>query len=102
MERFLVHVADGQVSLAIHDDTILVDLLNLGEVDDVGTVDAHEIVGQMFLHLLHGKEGDDGLGLALNPDFQILAHAFDVADVGDADLDDAVVGLEEDGVVLRG
>ena len=98
LERFLVHIADGKIGVAVHDDAVFVDLQNLVEVDDVGTVDAHEILGQALLHLLHGKQGDDGLGVALHPHLEVFAHGLDIADVADGDLDDAIVGLEENGV----
>ena len=95
MEAFLIQVADGKIGLGIHDDAVLVDLLNLVEVDDIGAMDAHERVGEPFFHLLHRQQGDDGLLLSFEPHLQVFAHGLDIADVGDADLDDAVVGLEE-------
>ena len=76
-------------------------MMNLREVDDIGAVYAHKSVGQPLFHLLHRQQGDDRFRLALKPHLQILAHGLDIADVRDADLDDAVVGLEEDGVVGR-
>ena len=39
------HLANRQIGVGIHDDTVLVDFLNLGEVDDVRTVDTHKRVG---------------------------------------------------------
>ena len=64
-------------------------------------MDAHEVVRQSLLYLLHRQQGNDRLLLTLDPNLQILAHPFDVADVGDADLDDTVVGLEEDCIGRR-
>ena len=102
MERFFIEVADGEIGVGIHDDAVLVDLLNLGEVDDVRAVDAHEIIGQPLFDLLHREEGDDGFRLTLDPNFQILAHALDITDIGDADFYDAIVGFEEEDIVVRG
>ena len=53
LESVFIHIANGQIGVLVHDDTVLVDLLNLLEVNDIRTVDAHEIGGQMLLHLLH-------------------------------------------------
>ena len=53
LKSILVQVADGKIGIYIHDDTVLVHLLNLSEVDDIGTVYAHEVLGQAFLYLLH-------------------------------------------------
>ena len=61
LEGVPVHVADGEIGVSIHDDMVLVDLHDLREVDNVGTVNPHEMVGQPFFHLLHGEQGDDGL-----------------------------------------
>ena len=102
LERVLIEVADRQVGVLIHDDPVFVDLLDLVEVDDVRTVDAHEIIGQPLFYLLHREEGDDGFRLTLDPNFQILAHALDITDIGDADFHDAVVGFEEENIVVRG
>ena len=100
LEGVPVHVADGEIGVSIHDDTVLVDLHDLREVDNVGTVNPHEMVGQPFFHLLHGEQGDDGLGLVLKIDLQVFTHSLDIADVADADLYDAVLGLQEDGVIF--
>ena len=59
LKGFFIKVANGEVSICIHDDAVLVHFLNLGEIDDVGTVYAHEIIGQPFLHFFHGEEGDE-------------------------------------------
>ena len=93
LEGIPVHVSDGEIGFSIHDDTVLVDLLDLREIDDIRTVNPHEIVGQPFFHLLHGEQGDDGLGLVLKIYLQVFTHSLDVADVADADLYDAVLGL---------
>ena len=45
LEGFFIHIADGEVGVGIHDDAVLVHLLNHREVNDVGAVDAHETVG---------------------------------------------------------
>ena len=95
MERFFVHVANGQVGVSVHNDAVLVHLLNLCKIDDIGAMDAHKIVGQSFFHLLHRQQGDNGLGFALQVYLQLLAHGLDVTDVGNGNLDDAVVGFEE-------
>ena len=43
VELLLVAVADGQERLGVEYDAVLVHLLDLVEVDDVGTVYAHEV-----------------------------------------------------------
>ena len=45
LEGLFVHIPDGEIGLCVHDDAVLVDLLNLMEVDDLGTVDAHKVFG---------------------------------------------------------
>ena len=100
LEGVPVHVADGEIGVSIHDHTVLVDLQDLREVDDIRTVNPHEIVGEPFFHLLHGEQGDDGFGLVLKIDLQVFAHGLYIADVADADLHDAVLGLQEDGVIF--
>jgi hypothetical protein len=45
LEGVPVHVADGEIGVSIHDDTVFVDLLDLREIDDIRTVNPHEIVG---------------------------------------------------------
>ena len=102
LERVFIHVANGQIGVCVHDDAVFIDLLNHIQIDDIGAVYAHKIVGQSFFHLLHGQQGDNGLGIALQIDFQVFAHGLDVADVADVDLDNAVFGLEENGVVFEG
>ena len=62
-------------------------------------MDAHEAVWQVLFHLFHRQEGNDGLRLALYPYFQIFAHTLDVTDVGDIDLYNAVISLEEERIV---
>ena len=69
VERLLVVVADGQIGVGIHDDAVLVHLLYLFQVDDVGTVYAHEVRRQVLLDLLHREEGDQWLGRALEVEF---------------------------------
>ena len=100
VELFFVVVADGQVGVCVYDDTVLVDLLYLLEVDDVAAVDAHEVGWQVLLHLLHREQGDYGLGLAFKVQLEVLAHALNVAYVADGELHHFVVGLDEDGVVV--
>ena len=53
LEGVFIHLPDREVGISIHDDTVLIDLLNFCKVDDVGAMDAHESVGQALLHLLH-------------------------------------------------
>ena len=53
LEGIFIQVADRKVGISIHDDTVLVHLLNLSEVDDIGTVYAHKIIRKSFLYLLH-------------------------------------------------
>ena len=45
LEGLFVHIPDGKKCLCIHDDAVLVYLLNLMEVNNIGTVDAHEVSG---------------------------------------------------------
>ena len=99
LECIFIHVANGQISLFVHDDAILVDLLNALEIDDIRAVNAHEVVGQSLFYLLHRQQRDNGLALPLDMYFQVLAHTLYVANVADADLHDAVFRLEEDGVL---
>ena len=107
MESFLVHVANGQIGIAVHDDTVLVDLMNLGQIDNVGTVNTHEIVGQSLFHFFHRKQGDNRFRLAFNPHLKIFAHSLYISDVRDIDFDDTIVSspvvvelLPEPGVVV--
>ena len=44
LENLFIHIPYGEVGLGVHDDTIFVHLLNLVEVDDVGAVNAHEVI----------------------------------------------------------
>ena len=109
VESIAVEVADGEenglwrrgwrrgIEWRLHDDAVFVDLLDVVQVDDVRAVDAHECVGKTLLESLHGEAGSDGT-MAEEVDFDVLAHAFDVADVADADAHDAVLGLQKEGV----
>ena len=45
LEGLFVHIPNGEIGLCIHDDAVFVHLLNLMEVDDIRTVDAHEVFG---------------------------------------------------------
>ena len=60
---------------------------------------AHEVLGQVLLHLLHRQEGDDRFGLAFEPHFQIFAHGFHVADISHVHFHDTVVGFQKQVVV---
>lgn len=66
--------------------------------DDVGTVDAHELVGGKFLYqALEAVQDDERVRLAVQVDFHVLAHALNVADIGQLDRYGFVVRLETDG-----
>ena len=39
LEGVFIHLPDREVGISIHDDTVLIDLLNLSEVDDVGAME---------------------------------------------------------------
>lgn len=96
LEGFAIHVADRQVGVAIHDDAVLVDFGDVVKIDDVGAVNTHEIGRQPLFHAFHGEQGDDRLGFAIEVDLEVLAHSLDVADVRNGDLDNTVLGLEEE------
>ena len=53
LKGIFVQVANRKVSISIHNDTVLVHLLNHSEVNDIGTVYAHEVIWKSFLYLLH-------------------------------------------------
>ena len=64
LEGFFVEVADRKESLFVKrpalcdtclskNDAILVHLLYLVQIDDIGAMNAHEVVWQPFLHFLH-------------------------------------------------
>ena len=46
MERFFIHIANGQISVSVHDDAVFVQLLDFVEINDIGAMDAHKVVGQ--------------------------------------------------------
>ena len=55
-EGVLVEVTNRQCYLRCHDDMALVHLDNALQVNDIGTVRAHELVaGQTLFHLLHAQ-----------------------------------------------
>lgn len=102
-EGLPIEVADGQIGVGIEDDAVLVHFLYLFQIDDVGTVDAHEDRrGQPFFEFFHAEQHDERLGMSFEMYFQILAHAFDVAYVLDIDAHDFVFGFEEQRVIFYG
>ena len=97
LEIVLIHVSYGQIGIRVHNDSVFVYFCYLGEIDYVGAVYAHEIVGQPLFHLLHREQRDYGFGFSFDIYLKILAHGLDIADAADVNLDNAVLGLEEDG-----
>lgn len=58
----LVVVADGHRMVALEDDMIFLHFDDPVEVDDEGTVDAHELAGgEVLLDFFHAQQHDDGL-----------------------------------------
>ena len=101
IEGVFIHVADGQIGVGVHDDTILVYLLYLSQVDDIRAVDTHETAcGQPFLHFLHREEHDERLGPVFQIDAQILAHALHIADVANVDAYHLVLGFQKECIVF--
>jgi len=46
---------------------------------------------------LHGDECDDGFALSFEVEFDVLTHAFHIADIVDGNTDGLVVGLDDEG-----
>lgn len=52
VELFFVQITDGQQHVVVEHHTCLADFLDTTEVDDVGAVDSHEIVGKALFQAL--------------------------------------------------
>ena len=63
--------------------------------DDVGAVDAHELVcGQLSDQILQTIQHDNGLVCICQMEFDVFAHALDINDLASVYTDDASVCLE--------
>ena len=60
----------------------------------------HKAMGrEAVFHFLHRQQHNEGLGLMVEVYFQVFAHAFDVANVGNVDAHHLVLGFQEHGII---
>ena len=99
-ECLLVTVADGNLNFS-KDNALAGDVGDTAQVDNVGTMNAHEVVGRKYLlYAFHREQRHERPVLAFNENTHIFAHAFDIADVIDDNADDAIVVLDIEVAVL--
>ena len=97
-----IHVPEGEHISCVERDAVAVDFPDGFEVDDVGTMNAHEVRGrQSVFDFLHRQQCHDGFLFVQEVEAKIGAHGLDVADFGDVEADDLVVRLEINDVFLE-
>ena len=80
LQLVFIVVRDGEEHIA-EDDTEAIDGLNLGHMDNVGTMGAQELrLGQILVELLHRHERHELLTV-LQTDTHIVLQALDIEDV---------------------
>lgn len=95
-QRGAIAVTDRDALTGGHQDHSGADFGDFGEVDDVGAVDTDKTGGGEFFKEFGETHQYDLRHLFTGHiDFQVLAHAFNIDNVGNLDLDDLVVGFEE-------
>lgn len=101
-QRGAIAVTDRDALTGGHQDHSGADFGDFGEVDDVGAVDTDKTGGGEFFKEFGETHQYDLRHLFTGHiDFQVLAHAFNIDNVGNLDLDDLVISLEEH-EILRG
>lgn len=100
VERLAVALRDGQVLLA-DDNPVALDGLHLRRLDDVRPVNPHEAVRrQLLLERLEVHERENGTGLVVDVDFDVVLQPLDVGDALQFDLLQPVLGPQEDALRL--
>ena len=95
-EGGLVGVADRD-AVGGDDDVVALDGFDLVEADDEGFVNSDEIgCGEGVLEGFHPHKGEDRRRVACQVDLHVVFQAFDVGDLVEVDLLEAVLGLDED------
>src|SRR5882724_3547325 len=93
-DGFFVAAAERDL-FACEVDDLVADVPYAGNGNDIRPVDADELRGRQ--HGQYGFQGQpcDQWLLGFQVDLQIIVQRFDIEDIGDPDLDEAVIGAEE-------
>ena len=90
-----VEVADRELGSVVEGDGGRADGADVGEVDQIGTVDPQEAVGrQLFRETAETVEDDERLRGVGQVYLNVLAHAFNVADFVRRDKDSSAIRPE--------